>query len=153
MLSAERVAQLTHSEGDRCGAEIQSPLVSEVGPPTAQIPIAEHVARRGPPNAPKSRFRPLEVFVRRPPASVARFEPAGSETLTEGDICAAANSTTIRSLHRIGTQPICLCHFAVLGSEQLKAEIGEHVHLGRPVPARGEDGVEREKLSSISCPL
>ena len=46
-------------------------------PPTAQIPIAEHVARRGPPNAPKSRFRPLEVFVRRPPAFVARFEAAG----------------------------------------------------------------------------
>jgi hypothetical protein len=37
-------------------------------PPAAQIPIAEHVARRGPPNAPKSRFRPLAVFVRRPPA-------------------------------------------------------------------------------------
>jgi hypothetical protein len=46
----------------------------------------------------------------------------------------------------IGAQPICLCHFAVLGSEQLKAEIGEHAHLGRPVVARGEDGVEREKL-------
>jgi hypothetical protein len=46
-------------------------------PPAAQIPIAEHVARRGPPNAPKSRFRPLAVFVRRPPAFVARFEAAG----------------------------------------------------------------------------
>jgi hypothetical protein len=43
----------------------------------AQIPIAEHVARRGPASAPKSRFRPLEVFVRRPPASGARFEAAG----------------------------------------------------------------------------
>jgi hypothetical protein len=46
-------------------------------PPAAQIPIAEHAARRGPPNAPKSRFRPLAVFVRRPPAFVARFEAAG----------------------------------------------------------------------------
>jgi hypothetical protein len=46
-------------------------------PPAAQIPIAEHAARRGPSNAPKSRFRPLAVFVRRPPAFVARFEAAG----------------------------------------------------------------------------
>ena len=30
-------------------------------------PIAAHVARRGPASAPKSRFRPLQVFVRRPP--------------------------------------------------------------------------------------
>jgi hypothetical protein len=50
-------------------------------PPTAQIPIAAHVARRGPPNAPKSRFRPLQVFVRRPPAFVARFEAADAAAI------------------------------------------------------------------------
>ena len=46
-------------------------------PPTAQIPIAEHAARRGPANAPKSRFRPLEVFVRRPPELAASSDAAG----------------------------------------------------------------------------
>jgi hypothetical protein len=39
-----------------------------------------------------------------------------------------------------------VCLFAVLRSDQLQAEIGEHAHLGRPVVARGEDGVKREKL-------
>jgi hypothetical protein len=43
------------------------------GPPSAQIPIAECAARRGPANVPKSRFPPLEVFVRRPPECAAAF--------------------------------------------------------------------------------
>src|ERR1700730_18941324 len=44
---------------------------------TAQIPIAEHAARRGRATAPKSRFPPLEVFVRRPPELAASSDAAG----------------------------------------------------------------------------
>ena len=74
-------------------------------PPTAQIPIAEHVARRGPPNAPKSRFRPLEVFVRRPPASVARFEPAGIRKPSQ-NTKSSRTPCNVR-FHRTGHRPSC----------------------------------------------
>jgi hypothetical protein len=43
----------------------------QCGPLSAQIPIAEHAARRGPARVPNARFPPLEVFVRRPPEYVA----------------------------------------------------------------------------------
>ena len=74
-------------------------------PPTAQIPIAEHVDRRGPPNAPKSRFRPLEVFVRRPPASVARFEPAGIRKPSQ-NTKSSRTPCNVR-FHRTGHRPSC----------------------------------------------
>lgn len=49
----------------------------QCGPLSAQIPIAEHAARRGPPRVPNARFPPLEVFVRRPPEYVALSGGAG----------------------------------------------------------------------------
>src|SRR6202795_4530937 len=42
-----------------------------------QIPIAERAARCGPADEHKSRFPPLEVFVRRPPKFAARSDAAG----------------------------------------------------------------------------
>jgi hypothetical protein len=50
------------------------------GTPPAQISIAERAAQRGPTKLPKARFRPLEVFGRRPP----EFGHAPTRPASEG---------------------------------------------------------------------
>src|ERR1700675_4539345 len=69
-----------------------------------QIPIAERAARCGPADEHKSRFPPLEVFVRRPPKFAARSDAAGIRKPSH-EQTNSTRANVVRSTSVTGTHP------------------------------------------------